>query len=309
MSDESIFQRCDDEDELYFTSVSDTLLRNSNMSIESRWLVAYMLTHDKNFACSLKFIRESQKIGRERMTKLMKEAESHGYVKRVIFKNERNLLRTKFIVSSLPKFKINSPTTGFGGAGVPRTGESAAKSIPTKVNRERETREALLSSIEESEPVKSHGAYVKLKDSEVAEMVDKWGEPMVSQLIEDVNAYCMTSRTQGYANYAKAMETYYKRMSEAKKQQISNPITHTIDRKKKNMPTPSDVQKNALEAKELENQFMMIPAMIRGLISIQAHHDKILIHRGMKSEEISYTMTHDQFMDRIKLWKLKFSEK
>jgi hypothetical protein len=125
-------QRCEDDDELFFTSINNALLRNSEMSPESKWLVSYLLTHDKSFSASLTFIRDSQNIGRKKMSSMMKECEEHGYVKRIVYKGENNLLKTKFIVSSLPRFKIISPATPFRATGDGATGEGIAKRLSSK---------------------------------------------------------------------------------------------------------------------------------------------------------------------------------
>lgn len=305
--EESTIQRADDDDELYFTSVNNGCLRNPNLSLAAKGLISYLLTHDKNFPVSIKFIRESQKIPRRQLTNAMREAEEAGYVKRIIYKGEKNLLRTKFIISSLPRFKINSPMTRFRctESGIADDGIAKPKSL--KPLRERETREALVPSIEVPEQLKSHGSYVKLKDSQVKSLIEEWGEPLVNHLIVEVNSYCETSRTQGYANYETALKTYWRRMSETKKAQISNANVPRIDQKRKAKVSPSDVKENEREAVAFESEVIAMTPKKRGQRGVTAEKNEVNFHRGSKIESLSYEMPHKEFKMNLDNWRKSFN--
>jgi len=207
-------------------------------------------------------------------------------------------------------YRTNRGTSPNGG-GVPRvaregTSPNEHKEEPIK-NIERETREAL-PSINPSEQTKPYGEYVKLKDPEHAEMITKWGKPMVKRLIDDVNAYCMTSRTQGYANYPKAMETYYNRMSDSKKAKISNPNGPGIGQKSKGGVSIPEMMKNQLEAKQLENEVFAMSPKDRGQKSIAAESDKVYFFRGSKTECLVYDMPCEQFSAVLNQWKKSFNK-
>ncbi len=102
--EESVIVRCEHNASNTFSVISNLLVRDTNISINCRWLLIYCLTNNDKFGLVPKFIMKTQKIGKDKLYKIIKEAMEAGYIKREFFFNERNLRRSKYIVAESPIF-------------------------------------------------------------------------------------------------------------------------------------------------------------------------------------------------------------
>ncbi len=100
---ESYFIR-DEEDEDHFTIVPNELLRNPNISTSCRWLIAYLLSHDRSWKIQIPYIMKSQKISKDKMYSMIDQAIENGYVKRETFM-ENGMKKYKYLISKHAKFK------------------------------------------------------------------------------------------------------------------------------------------------------------------------------------------------------------
>lgn len=60
------------------------------------------------------------------------------------------------------------------------------------------------------------GEYVKLKKQEHQALCDEHGKEVIDTLIEEMNDYCLASRTEGYKDYAAAMRQWLRKRKKEK---------------------------------------------------------------------------------------------
>lgn len=75
----------------------------------------------------------------------------------------------------------------------------------------------------------SFGSFVKLKETEHAELCQKFNPTLVTQVIEEMNDYCAASKPGGYRDYAAAIRQWIRRRQTDKKSSFS------VDRRTKNI--------------------------------------------------------------------------
>ena len=97
--------RCPHDQENPYLMINRELIRNSSISPEARWLLIYLLSHDKSFSPTPKYIVKTQKIGRDRLYKLFNELIEGGYILKEEIKEPNNLIRVRYVYSETPKFK------------------------------------------------------------------------------------------------------------------------------------------------------------------------------------------------------------
>lgn len=128
-SNETI-QRCPQDEGYRFSVVSNSLIRDENLSPECRWLIIYLLSNKEGWKINVQQVINHLKphMGRDKVHALFNEAIQAGYLKREIIarKNAKGgtLKGFRYIVSESPKFKqINQHTenqdTGDQGPGFP----------------------------------------------------------------------------------------------------------------------------------------------------------------------------------------------
>lgn len=108
MSDliQSHIEPCHEEVEHPFVMVPRTLIRDPNISPECKWFISYLLSHSGRWRVSIPYVIRTQKISKNRIYPIIKEAMEAGYLKREEYL-DKGKKRYKYIISREPKFKIN----------------------------------------------------------------------------------------------------------------------------------------------------------------------------------------------------------
>ena len=104
-------ERCPHDNENPYVLINNKVLRDSSISPECRWLIAYLLTNDKGWKISRQQVVNHLKgiKGRDSTWKLFEEAIEAGYLKRIEIrvKNPKGgyLKGARYVLSETPKFK------------------------------------------------------------------------------------------------------------------------------------------------------------------------------------------------------------
>lgn len=87
-----------------YTAIPNDVLTDQRMSIEARWLLAYLLTKPHNWVVRIADIRKSGGIGRDKAYSLLKELCDIGYIKKVESREEGGTYtKVEYIVSDSTK--------------------------------------------------------------------------------------------------------------------------------------------------------------------------------------------------------------
>ena len=72
-----------------FASIPNATLRDKRLSIESRGVLAYLLTHDDKFELSFVFLQRELGIGRDKLKNIVRELKQSGYLCLVAAHNKK----------------------------------------------------------------------------------------------------------------------------------------------------------------------------------------------------------------------------
>ena len=111
--DNTYFEECDDEPEDKFTQTPNELVRDKTISAACRMMIIFITSHKKPWKVNFSHVLASfdEKIGKEKLYKLIAEARAAGYISRTSF-IEKGLKRFKYKISKFPRFKICLPYSG-----------------------------------------------------------------------------------------------------------------------------------------------------------------------------------------------------
>lgn len=138
-SESDSIERCPHDEENPYVMISSELLRNQSLSPECRWLLCYLLSHQKGWKINRKQVANhlTGHCGRDRTDNMFNEAIDAGYMKRVdiLIKREKGgaLRRSKYFVSETPKFKKCFQHPPFQGPGTQPPGNTGDKVRSSKV--------------------------------------------------------------------------------------------------------------------------------------------------------------------------------
>ena len=63
-----------------YAAVPNATLRDKRLSIETRGVLAYLLTHSDTFELSFEFLQKELGLGRDKMNKIARELKENGYL-------------------------------------------------------------------------------------------------------------------------------------------------------------------------------------------------------------------------------------
>lgn len=86
-----------------FTIVSNETLEDERLSIEARWLIAYLLSKPDNWIIRLNDIRKKSGKGRDKVRAMLKELERAGYLIREKARAAGKFAGTAFVIHDAPK--------------------------------------------------------------------------------------------------------------------------------------------------------------------------------------------------------------
>lgn len=118
--DNTYFEECDDEPEDKFTQTPNELVRDKTISAACRMMIIFITSHKKPWKVNFSHVLAcfDQKIGKEKLYKLIAEARSAGYISRTSF-IDKGLKRFKYKISKFPRFKLCLPCTALPEAAQP----------------------------------------------------------------------------------------------------------------------------------------------------------------------------------------------
>jgi len=108
-------QRCPHDSEHPYAQILNEILRHKQLSIESIWMLSYLLSNSRNWKIKIPQIVNHVKgrMGRDKVYKTVQELIKFGYMQRITLKNGNRLAGYRYFISEIPKFKNNSSHTGF----------------------------------------------------------------------------------------------------------------------------------------------------------------------------------------------------
>lgn len=134
------FEQSPHDAEHPFTMVSNALIRDASISPNCRWLIIYLRSNSPGWKISMIQLRKHLKgfIGRDKLRSIVDEAEKAGYMKRVEYKYNGNLLRTRYLVSEFKKFVRHTDPQAAEG---PAPEEASSKEEQAKEEQAKELKE------------------------------------------------------------------------------------------------------------------------------------------------------------------------
>lgn len=144
---ESTIERCPHDAEHPYTMVSNSLIRDKEISPACRWLVIYLLSSIDRWKIKVAFVAAhvGEFMCKEIVYKLFDEAMEAGYLKRDEYV-DAGLKRYRYILSETKKFKKCLPCTGLPDTVKPDT----LRITNLKNNQEEEERSSSSSSLRSS---------------------------------------------------------------------------------------------------------------------------------------------------------------
>lgn len=100
-----------------FTSISNSLLQDGNLSFEARGLLAYLLSKPDDWQCSTYQIEQEGGLGKEKRRRIMLEAEKAGYLTFVQHRDERGRFASEFLIHESPVSEAERTQSWLTGAG------------------------------------------------------------------------------------------------------------------------------------------------------------------------------------------------
>lgn len=175
-------QRCPHDEENPYVIINSKLIRDGSLSPECRWLLCYLLSHEKGWRINRRQIANhlDGQYGRDRIDRMFNEALAAGYMKRVdiLVLREKGgaLRRSKYFISETPKFKplpqekpqkvkkcFRQPV--FQGTGSQLTEEAADKVISREVVSYPSNPPPLSSSSPPEKPTETEGISLRSERS------------------------------------------------------------------------------------------------------------------------------------------------
>lgn len=128
-------ERCPHDGDNPYVIANRDIIRNPNLSPSSRWLLIYMLTFDRSWKFSKSYIMKNQNIKKDALNTMFKELIIEGHIKEEKYKI-KGLVRVKYLVSELPKFKNISTKAVLPQSFSPQSFEPTVVESAPKNNKE-----------------------------------------------------------------------------------------------------------------------------------------------------------------------------
>jgi len=118
-SNSGCIYRCPHDNENPFTIISNSLLRNSDLSFEALGLLSFLLSHSFQWKTSRAAIGKQRKIGEHKLKRIFDELIDHGYVNMTFTNGKNGHRQVNYLFSESNKFKKIVPHLDFPGLDFP----------------------------------------------------------------------------------------------------------------------------------------------------------------------------------------------
>lgn len=118
-SNSGCIYRCPHDNENPFTIISNSLLRNSDLSFEALGLLCFLLSHSFKWKTSRAAIGKQRKIGEHKLKRIFDELIDHGYVNMTFINGKNGHRHVNYLFSESNKFKKRVPHLDFPGLDFP----------------------------------------------------------------------------------------------------------------------------------------------------------------------------------------------
>ncbi len=113
--------RCPHDKENPFTSITNKLLQNSDLSFEALGLLCYLLSNSFKWKTCRSAIGRQRKIGEHKLKRIFDELIEHGYLTMTFINGKNGNRQVKYLFSESNKFKKIVPHLDFPGPVFPGT--------------------------------------------------------------------------------------------------------------------------------------------------------------------------------------------
>lgn len=215
---EIIFQRSLHDKENPYAQISRNLIRDSSISPSCRWMLMYFLSMRDDFSIKIKQLCDHVQpfVGRDSVYDLITEAINAGYMKREDKFRGNLKAGCIYYISESPCFKkcLRHPDPQYTETRGPENQEALRKNLKKENLKEEEITTPTPSKgkrvREISPPLEKYGKFVQMKKEDHEGFVSAHGEPLIKELIDEMNDY-LASNGKRYQDYAAAMRQWIKR--------------------------------------------------------------------------------------------------
>jgi len=103
--------RCPHDAKHPFTIISNVLVRNKDLTFESRGLLCYLLSHSLSWKTNQAHICRVQDIGKDKLKRIFKELINKGYVKIYYYRDKKGYRRVRYTFAETPTNKSKNTLT------------------------------------------------------------------------------------------------------------------------------------------------------------------------------------------------------
>ena len=103
-------QRCPHDRQNPYVMINQALIRDPSISPECAYLLIYLLSlpHDWQIRVNVLMTQMKDRMGRNKVQKLLREAREAGYMMLEKYHGDRGYIRCRYLLSETPKFKNNN---------------------------------------------------------------------------------------------------------------------------------------------------------------------------------------------------------
>lgn len=118
-----------------FTQIPNSWLRDENLSLKAKGLLAQLLSHQVGWSMTIATLAKTNHCGRDMITSAIQELETFGYLKRMQQKDEKGRFGEMLWFTTSP----DDPVTGFPTSDSPTPGNPTLKKTKEKKTKEKNT--------------------------------------------------------------------------------------------------------------------------------------------------------------------------
>jgi len=124
-------QRCPHDSENPYAQILNEILRHKTLSIESIWLLSYLLSNDRSWKIKTSqiLLHLKGRMGRKKTYDSIKDLIKHGYMKKIVLYKGNLRAGVRYFISEKPKFKEDNSnnSSDVPVSGMPKNGKHKNK--------------------------------------------------------------------------------------------------------------------------------------------------------------------------------------
>lgn len=206
-----------------YVMLNKTFLHDPNLSLKAKGLLAYCMSMPDGWEFHINQMITVLKEGRDALNSAFNELIKYGYCIRQQKRQKGKFDSGEYVLYEVPfteKVIVDNEEKPYTEN--PVTVFPSPENPPLVINNK---------SKEENKDIRiSFGNFVKFSQEQYDSLIKVHGKPMVDELIQSINDYCVNNRPKGYKDYMAAFRTFVKNYKQESKPKVSNPKTDLVSR-------------------------------------------------------------------------------